>query len=92
MGKPCQNLRAKWTTVELQQAITAVRSWRSIADAARSFVFPRRTLRDWLDSSGKNQPIRKLGRNPVLNSEIERQLRERIIRLQQVGFGIMKRQ
>ena len=90
MGKPCQNIRAKWTTVELQQAITSARSGRSVSDSARSFDIPRRTLRDWLDRSEKNQPIRKLRRNLVLSSKIERQLKERIFKLQKVGFGTTK--
>ena len=91
MGKPCQKGRAKWTTAELQQAITSVRYGRSVSDAARSFDIPRRTLRDWLDRSEKNQPITKLRRNLVLSSKIERQLRYRIFKLQQFGFGTTKR-
>lgn len=91
MGKACLNLRAKWTTEDLQKAIEAVRSGITVSEASRTFNIPRRTLRDWLNKDEGKTPTRKLGRNPVLNPNIEKELKERVVRLQQVGFGVTKK-
>lgn len=90
MGKPCRNIRAQWTTEDLQNAIAATTNGSSVAEAARRFNIPRRTLRDWIRRGNANEPVRKLGRNPVFTTEIENQLKFRIVRLQQVGFGVTK--
>ena len=81
-----QNLSECLTTVDVEQAIEAIRSGRSVGEAVRFFNIPRRTLRDWLDKSDSKKPIRKLDRNPVLNCDVESQLKQRIVRLQQVGL------
>lgn len=90
MGKPCRNIRAQWTTEDLQNAIAATTNGSSVAEAARRFNIPRRTLRDWIRRGNANEPVRKLGRNPVFTTEIENQLKFRIVRFQQVGFGVTK--
>lgn len=44
MGKSCRNLRARWTTEDLQKAFATIRYERIVADTARSFNVPRRVL------------------------------------------------
>lgn len=90
MGKICQNIRAKWSSDDLKNAIAAVKDGTSAAAAARRFNIPRRTLRDWIKRGNEKEPVKKLGCNPVFTTEIENQLKLRIIRLQQVGFGVTK--
>ena len=91
MGKTSQNLRAKWSTQDLRQAIEAVENGRSIAEAARSFNIPRRTLGDWMKKKNDKNPVRKLGRTPAFDDDVESQLKERVVRLQRVGFGVTKK-
>jgi hypothetical protein len=63
-----------------------VNSGTPIAAVSKICGLRRGTLRDWVTQNGS--PLKKLGRNAVSPSDAERQLHQRIIRLQQVGFGL----
>lgn len=90
MGSRNQNLRAQWTNESLENALQAIRAGCSVASAARTHGIPRKTLGDWV-KRGNVPPCRRLGRLPTLPVEIEKLLRVRIVRLQQVGFGLTRR-
>ncbi|KAJ8897773.1 hypothetical protein PR048_003123 [Dryococelus australis] len=65
MGKKFQNIRAKWKTEDLQNALKNVKSGLPVAAASRQYNIPRRTLGDWLkrgdrhicDEKGIPQPF-----------------------------------
>jgi hypothetical protein len=47
---------------------------------------PCRIFHDWVFREGS--PLKKLGRNADLPVDAEKQLHEKIVRLQEVGFGL----
>ncbi|XP_011859495.1 PREDICTED: uncharacterized protein LOC105556986 [Vollenhovia emeryi] len=85
-----KNKRGLWTEEQLQNAVTAVKETNlSVNRASLEYKIPRRTLRRILAEDGE---IKKkvLGRPPVLNQKEEQNLKNRIVRLQQVGFGLKR--
>lgn len=85
MGKPCQNLRAKWNDDAIEGALRAVSRGMSQRKASERFKIPRRTLRNHLKTGSK---IRKLGRGSLLSKQQEKDLVARIMRLADVGYPI----
>ncbi|KAJ8941509.1 hypothetical protein NQ314_010378 [Rhamnusium bicolor] len=85
MGKPCQNLRAKWDDEAMENCMRAVERGMSQRKASERFNVPRRTLRNHL-KTGSN--IRKLGRGSVLTKQQEKDLVTRIMRLAEVGYPV----
>jgi hypothetical protein len=72
-------------TGSLKLSASAVNSETPLAAAAKICGVPRRTLRNWIRREGS---LKKLGRNAGLPADTEEQLHQRIIRLQQVSFGL----
>ena len=70
----------------LEKCSAVCQEWLTPATAAKKYNIPRRTLRDWVMRS--QTPVRKLSINPILCPEIEVRLKKRVVRLQQVGFGL----
>ncbi|KAJ4451546.1 hypothetical protein ANN_03012 [Periplaneta americana] len=89
MNKTSTKVRAKWATEDLKFALQAIKSGLPVAAASRQYNIPRRTLRDWMIRN--KSPERKLGRCAVLSPDLELELK-RIVRLQQVGFGLTRLQ
>jgi hypothetical protein len=72
----------------LKLAVSVVKCRTPIADTSRIRGIPRRTRRDWI--SRERHPVTKLGRNAILYTVSEKQLHQRIVRLQHVDFGLIK--
>ncbi|KAJ8937876.1 hypothetical protein NQ314_011679 [Rhamnusium bicolor] len=85
MGKPCQNLRAKWDDEAMENAMRAVESGMSQRKASETFNVPRRTLRNHLKTGSNN---RKLGRGSVLTKQQEKDMVTRTMRLADVGYSV----
>jgi hypothetical protein len=66
--------------------VSAIMSGTSLAAASRIRVIPRRTIRGKVNRN--RSPLKKLGWNAVLPADVGKQLRQRIVRLQQIGFGL----
>ncbi|KAJ8879107.1 hypothetical protein PR048_019713 [Dryococelus australis] len=62
MGKKYRNIKAKWKTEDLKNAIKNVKSGLSVTAASRQYKLPRRTLGDWLKRVDRTLK-RKRGRN-----------------------------
>ncbi|XP_011881215.1 PREDICTED: N-acetylneuraminate lyase-like isoform X2 [Vollenhovia emeryi] len=85
-----KNKRGLWTEEQLQNAVTAVKETNlSVNRASLEYKIPRRTLRRILAKDGEIKK-KALGRPPVLNQKEEQNLKNRIVRLQQVGFGLKR--
>jgi hypothetical protein len=78
---PEQNAR-QWKTEDLQKALQF--SFRlPVAAVSRQHSIPCRTYKI---------PERKLGRHAILSSTAEEVLKGRIVRLQQMGLGVTRKQ
>ena len=78
-------IRANWAEEDLASALDALKSGCSQRVVAKRFKIPRRTLRNHLQS-GKIS--KKLGRNPVLTDEQEKELCSRIVRFSNIGLPL----
>lgn len=72
-------------------AVVSVRSGTSVNAAAKANNVPRRTLADYLKRTEPTQRV-GLGRKATLSVAQEKELVERIIRMQRVGFGLTRAQ
>jgi hypothetical protein len=70
----------------LKSAVSAVKSGNFFAVSSMIHRISCRIFHDWI--SRVNSPPKKLGRNAVLSADFEIQLHQKIIRLQQAGFGL----
>ncbi|XP_050501627.1 uncharacterized protein LOC126881406 [Diabrotica virgifera virgifera] len=70
--------RAPWSKEDLRSALQAIADGMSIKGAAKSYNIPRSTL--GLHHRTQN-PVKKLGRSPVLSAAQENDLVEKIHRL-----------
>ncbi|XP_050505987.1 uncharacterized protein LOC126884181 [Diabrotica virgifera virgifera] len=77
--------RAQWSEEDLRSALQAIADGMSIKGAAKSYNIPRSTL--GLHHRTQN-PVKKLGRSPVLSAAQENDLVEKIYRLAEVGMPI----
>ena len=64
-------IRATWAEEDLAYALDALKSGCSQRDVAKRFKISRRTLRNHLQSE---KISKKLGRNPALTDEQEKEL------------------
>ncbi|KAL0868255.1 hypothetical protein ABMA27_007786 [Loxostege sticticalis] len=81
----CRGIRGKWTEEDMLKALAAVkRRTMKIYTALKHFNIPRRTL---------TRKVKKscLGRKPLLSTEQEKELKNRIIRLCNVGYPLTTR-
>lgn len=79
-----------YTAEDLQNALFAIRNdGRKIRDAGRAFNIPESTLRKKL-SENQPKPLR-LGCKPVFPEEIEDELREYILTLAKLFYGLTPR-
>lgn len=85
MGKPCQNLRKKWTQENLVNAVSAVGNGVSQREASRQFKVPRRTLKRYLE---EGVSVKRLGRPSLLTIQQENDFVRRIKRYAQVGLPL----
>lgn len=89
MPRHNRHLRGIWAQENMSRALEAVRSGMAIYRASITFDVPRRTLRRYLE---ENKEIKaSLGRKPVLSTEQESELSQRIVRLSQVGYPLTPR-
>jgi transposase-like protein len=77
--------KAKWKEQEQEAAKRAVREGRSVKSVAQQFNITRTTLRDRL-KSGKA----RLGRKPLLNAALEKELADHVLLLAKIFFGMTK--
>lgn len=81
--------RALWSEDDLISAVRAVqRRTMSTYTAAERYKVPRRTIRNHLQSGSLKKT---LGRKPILNTEEEAQLVQRIIRYSEIGLPVTPR-
>jgi hypothetical protein len=67
--------------------LAAADSGTPVAASSKTCGISRRTLRDWVSREGF--PLKKLGRNAVLPADAGKQLHQRIVRLRELGFGLL---
>ncbi|VEN46250.1 unnamed protein product [Callosobruchus maculatus] len=85
-----KGIRGNWSEASMKQALTAIKSGSmKVYTAAKHYNVPRRTLRRYLLE--KKETKSTLGRKPLLNSEQEKILASRIIRLCNVGYPLTQR-
>lgn len=77
--------RALWTEERLVEAMEAVRNGMAVRTASAVFGIPRRTLRNHM-SSGST--AKKIGRPCMLTVDQEKDLRDRIVRLADIGMPV----
>jgi hypothetical protein len=78
--KTREGVKAQRATETLKLAASDVNSGTPLAAASRLYGIPDRTIRDWVSREGS--PLKKLGRNTFLPADAEKQLHQRIVRLQ----------
>jgi hypothetical protein len=71
-----------------QLSVSAIESGIPLVAAFIVHGIPRRTIRDYVNREGS--PLKKIGRNAVLPADVEKQLQQRTMLLQQVGFGLTR--
>lgn len=87
------NMYGKWSSDSMNKAMHAVRVLNvSQKSAAEQFQLPRQTLRRHLNGSNKHAVDGKkhLGRAPILDTQLERELCEHVLLLESMLFGVSK--
>jgi hypothetical protein len=79
MAKRCKCVKAQWSTECLQLAMFAA--------ASRIHGIPHMTLRDWVS---RVRSLKKPGGNAILPAGVGKQIHQRIVHLQQVGFWVTR--
>lgn len=85
MGKRNRGLRANWDEEMMQEALNLIKEGKSQRYVEQHCGIPRRTLRAHIKSGSSK---RKLGRQPVLSTELEGELESKIIRFAERGFPL----
>jgi hypothetical protein len=86
--KKDKKVREKWKAEDLQNALQSINSGLPVAAASRQYNI---ALRDWFLRMDKT-PERKRERYTNLSSTVGEELKGRIVCLQQVGFGLTRKQ
>ncbi|XP_031327496.1 uncharacterized protein LOC116158793 [Photinus pyralis] len=85
MGKKNRGMRANWDEEMMEEALNLIKQGKSQRYVENHCGIPRRTLRAHIKSGISK---RKLGRHPILNSELESELEAKIIRFAERGFPL----
>ncbi|XP_049772017.1 uncharacterized protein LOC126153263 [Schistocerca cancellata] len=78
--------KAKWTQEELCKALDAINSGRKIREVSRAFRIHEATLRTRMNIKNTEGP--KLGRYPTFSTEQENEIRDHVITMSKLFYGI----
>ena len=86
---------AQWSTDDLAMAMTAHRNGdMGLNECARPFKVPKAKLKRHLDGTNKyaKEDMKRLGRNQVLPPEVEEELLQHVIAMENMFFGVTKKE
>ena len=78
--------KGQWTQEQLQKALDAIKSGKKIRQVARTFGIHEATLRTRLKAKNTEGP--KLGRNPTFSNEQENEIKDHVIKMAKLFYGI----
>lgn len=78
--------KATWTKESMAEACAQVASGRSVKSVAKAFEIPRTSLRNQLKKRTPQGP--KMGKKPVFNDEQEEELKNHVLLLSKLYYGV----
>ena len=87
------NPRALWSSESLNSALRAIKNGMSQRQASRSFGIPKTTLLDYMKRSNQTGTIpskKQMGGAPVFTPDQEKEIKEYVLLLSKLFYGITK--